>query len=150
MWKVVSVHARARPRLLKFCQDFKYNRTRKVTFKGPPKKRERLVEVTEDADNYLQNFANNDERVMYGIWRCYGEKIEIEEKYEDSRDKKLKVRKTYESLPYQDRVDILAQTVKLKPKNPYLLEMANLYKTYLSNEKPEEEKPIIECLKDRI
>jgi len=156
MWKMVSENGRARPRLFKYIYDFKYQRIKRLsdtTDKSKKGKKEipkSYSELKDEMDPYLEQFATNDERVSHLIWRCFSEQYERLEEYQDPKDKKIRLAKKYDFLETEDKLFLLDKAAGLKVKNANLSEFITTYKTYLTEDIAQQEKPIVDILKDKV
>ena len=150
-WKLVSENPRTRPRLFKYIYDFRYQKVKKVHMKK--KGKEPLPsEIREDMDDCLVKFASNDERMMHYFGRCFTEMYEIYEEYQDPKDKKIKTSKKIEPLAVEDKLYLLEQASKLKPRVAFTGDAVALYRTYLKedggNDK-QEERTVYEIVKEK-
>jgi len=156
IWKMVSENGRARPRLFRYIYDFKYQRIKRLSDSSDKSKKGKkeipksYSELKDEMDPHLEQFATNDERVSHFIWRCFSEQYERLEEYQDPKDKKIRLAKKYESLEIEDKLFLLDKAAELKVKNANLTEFITTYKTYLTEDIGQQEKPIVDILKDKV
>jgi len=152
MWKMVSENARARPRLFKYIYDFKYQRIKKhPDFKGKKKEAPKpYSSLKDEMDPHLEQFATNEERVSHLIWRCFSEQYERLEEYQDPKDKKTRLAKKFDPLEADDKLYLLEKASELKIKNANITEFLNVYKTYLKEDRGQQERPVVDILKEKV